>query len=460
MNVLEDTIQFNLEDARFEELKNQLNEVCEVDGTRSLLDIVNSPDITSDKVRLKIVSKEELRAQRVYEASCFQITLDKTPCKLTIMKDQTDSEEVIKDRLSLQYQRMLIASVTHEIRTPLNIELGMLDTISELRDWPKVAPYVHIAKKNMQLISYLVNDVPDLCRFGEPIALNRSCVNIREILHECEELTRFQVMSKKLSMRVEVAETVPRYVITDEARYRRVVLNLLLNSIKYTTQGAITISLEWKEPNALYTSVIDTGAGIKPELQSRLFEFASRMPQNQKAADMFVNPQGTTISPQAIIVGIGLGLTMCKKLSVALGGNIEAKSALGLGSKFTFWVQSLPEPEEQKVPFEESKTAPTTTTALRIQAQPDQSPDLAEPQYTTDAIMEVLQNPSRDALPQVRRSPVPANPQRHCKNMSTQAIIACKCAPVLIVDDEPMNLLVIQSYLRSVGRKGDLVLYL
>ncbi len=402
-----------------------------------------------ERVRLRI-DRDKDSAERIYEASCCKITLEKMPCKLTIIKDQTDTEELLKERLSLQYQRILIASVTHEIRTPLNIELGMLETICQLRDWDKISPYVEIAKKNMQLLAYLVKDVPDLCRCGggkeEAAILNKSDVNIRKVVAECEELTRFQLRSKDLGLTVRVDDVVPAHVVTDETRYRRVLLNLLLNAIKYTEKGSITIMVEWQPPNLTYTSVSDTGAGIKPEMQARLFYFAPTLDPNQNFADMFVNPQG-----------IGLGLTMCKKLAVSMGGDIEVRSTFGAGSRFTFWVQDQSStPASQK-----TGTGPLKAAEITAGEEKDAT-RLNIFQDTTDIMLEmdVPAEMEMEARNRLRESPMRAPDATTAGHMMPKIRpraepVGCRCAEALMVDDEPMNQLVIRSYLKSVGKDGD-----
>eukprot|EP01022_Parablepharisma_sp_SALTPOND_P008735 TRINITY_DN136802_c0_g1_i1.p1 TRINITY_DN136802_c0_g1~~TRINITY_DN136802_c0_g1_i1.p1 ORF type:complete len:726 (+),score=50.23 TRINITY_DN136802_c0_g1_i1:176-2353(+) len=373
------------DEGKLEDINEHLADVAEVEGKhKSLLDAVCSDEIPTNPLRIKIMKK----ANRIYEASCHEIALDCKKCKLTIIRDQTEFEEVTKARMSKKYQKVLIASVTHEIRTPLNIEIGILDTLSDLDLGPTCNHYLSIAKKNIKLLAYFVNDIQDLYDSGtESVVLNRTRFSINDILTECEDLMAYQVSQKRLEFYTIISEDVPKEIISDKARYMRILLNLLTNAVKYTFQGKIIVEVRVISINLIETSVKDTGIGIRQEIQDRIFEFASTLAETDKCA----NPQG-----------IGIGLSMCKKLATALGGGIEVFSQVGIGTTFTFTIQNL----------EESEYSPRLDTDTRM-------------------------------FPM------------HCINEIEVIPKSCTCSRYLIVDDNFMNILVLQNYLGSFGVSSD-----
>ncbi len=398
-------------DKHLDELKRRLTEAREVDGNRTLLDIVESKEREEESIRLKVHNDD-----RVYEASCHRLSFDCKDCKLTIVNDETDFEELTKERLGKKYQKVLIASVTHELRNPLNIEMGMLDTLSELKLGETAESYVEIARKNLKLLTYLVNDIHDLSS-SDPVALSRSRFDVRSCLRECAELLDPQLKQKNLRFLMKVRPSVPAEILSDEARYRRILLNLLTNAIKYTYSGEVRVSIKpGSGPGAVVTTVADTGIGISPEKQKKLFEFASQI---NEVEEKCANPQG-----------IGLGLSMCKKLAIALGGDISLKSTEGAGSKFRFTVKDF---GSSTIGTEEERQTNQICVSLR-----DEEATAASPQRRQQLQIAPTLTTSADLLPTtVRESPI------------------CKCNPVLVVDDGPMNILVVQSYLRALGLHGD-----
>ena len=156
------------------------------------------------------------------------------------------------------------------------------------------------------------------------ININISCFSPNKVLAECDDLAKYQLQAKGLELKIKVDIGVLDIIESDKDRYRRIILNLLLNSIKYTYKGEINISLTRSQPNFVFTTITDTGLGMSKEALANLF----KLNISDKHIRDNANPQG-----------IGLGLTMCWKIASALGGGIEVESELGVGSKFTFWIK-------------------------------------------------------------------------------------------------------------------------
>ena len=269
-----------------EEAKDNLRLVKTEDGRSSLLELVQGPPTGPIRLRFPTAGSGE---PRVAEATSGVVQLEDKEARLTVVRDLTSWEELTKERLEKKYVRMLIASVTHEIRNPLNIEMGMLDMISELKEWEYIAPYVEIAKKNIKLLTYLVNDVYDLLQpSNATYVLNKSSFSLRLLLYECEDLLRHQLEAKKLDFRLDIDPKMPNDVVTDKERYRRILLNLLMNAVKYTTRGMITVTVKRHLDDCFATTVADTGIGMSPDTLGKLFKFCCPTADAEQAA----NPQG------------------------------------------------------------------------------------------------------------------------------------------------------------------------
>lgn len=279
------------EDSLNELLKEKLKNVNEVKSTKSLFDIINSKLEREYKTSISIPT--EFGSKRSFEATFNNIEMEGRECKILIIKDLTEFEELTKERMNQKFQKILIASVTHEIRTPLNIQTGLLEMIEDPKNKGKESYYIEIAKRNLQLLTYLVNDIPDLSH-SDPkgISLNISRFSVLQVLAECEELAKYQIQAKGLELKIDVSPETPEFIVSDKERYRRIALNVLLNSLKYTFHGGISIHLELRAPNYIETTIADTGIGMNQETISQLF----KLDISDKKIENTANPQGRILN--------------------------------------------------------------------------------------------------------------------------------------------------------------------
>jgi K+-sensing histidine kinase KdpD len=378
-----------------------------------LITVQNSKDSLYEKLttqgqlemqKFSIALPTECCAKRSYEAICDRIELEDKHCKLTIIKDQTDFEELTKKKMNDKFQKILIASVTHEIRTPLNIQTGLIETLADPQHKQSNEELIDIAKSNLKLLTYFVNDIPDLSKFDvKEYSLNIMSFSLFGVLAECEKLLIYQIQSKGLELKFNIPSDFTEFIETDKDRYRRIALNLLLNATKYTFQGSITCNLQRRDDNMLVTTITDTGIGISQEAIQHLF----KLNVGAKDVDNSINPQG-----------IGIGLTMCKKIAMALGGDIEIQSEVNVGSSVKFWIKDY-----SSLSNEDRKQTDTSHIMLKM------SSELIDKSHRK-SMLNLL-----ETLP--------------CDK--TQ----CHCPEFLIVDDEPLNIMVIQNYIKSYNKAGD-----
>jgi len=245
-----------------------------------------------------------------------------------ILNDITYQEKLVHWKVENENKDKIIATVSHELRTPLNGILGLLDMVGKRVVQSEALEYISLCKDNAQLLLNLVNSILDLhqIRAGK-LKLAISKLNIRKCLRGVVQLFQFQTTHKGITLEVSVDENIPTHIRTDENRLKQIIINLVGNAVKFTTQGGIKILVaENKEnPCFLTISVEDTGVGIKEEDISKLFQMYEKLEDKEN-----VNK-----------TGVGLGLTISNVLAIMLSGNkvekgIQVSSQYGKGSTFSF----------------------------------------------------------------------------------------------------------------------------
>jgi PAS domain S-box-containing protein len=215
-----------------------------------------------------------------------------------------------------------LASMSHELRTPLNAIVGFSDLLSEETPGPlntKQKRFVHHIKQGSAHLLQLINDILDLSKIeAGQLELRCEQFSVKEALPEVLSTIRPLAMAKNIQVQQEI-ETV-RPVFADRVRFKQILYNLLSNAVKFTPKdGHIEIAC-LDEGNAVCISVTDSGIGIKPEDQDVIFE-------------EFRQVEG---SNGAVQEGTGLGLAITKRLVERQQGKIFVQSTPGKGSRFAF----------------------------------------------------------------------------------------------------------------------------
>jgi signal transduction histidine kinase len=217
-------------------------------------------------------------------------------------------------------RRELIGDMTHELRTPLTVVRGYLEELAdgEIEASPEI--YRRLAKETKRL-ERLVNDLQELSKAEAgylPIKIQR--VNLRPLLESLVEKFSDQLLEDGPVMRLECPSVLPS-VLADIDRTEQVLVNLLGNAVRYTTNGSITIRT-WTEAFKLWIAVVDTGIGIATESLPHVFE---RFWRADRSRDRHSG-------------GTGIGLTISRRLIELQGGQIYVESKLGVGSTFKFFL--------------------------------------------------------------------------------------------------------------------------
>ncbi len=238
----------------------------------------------------------------------------------------------LSDRLKLANQvaegarrakEEFVANVSHELRTPLNMIIGFAETITQsprlygTRLPPALLADIAVIQRNSMHLSRLVDDVLDLSQVETGrMALTLERASIQEVIESAVTVVKPLYETKKLFLRVETAADLPE-VLCDRTRIRQVVINLLSNSGRFTDNGGVAVRVI-RDERGVTISVTDSGPGISPEDQKRLFE------PFQQLDSTIRHKQG----------GSGLGLSISKRFVEMHGGKIWLESELGQGTTF------------------------------------------------------------------------------------------------------------------------------
>ena len=236
-----------------------------------------------------------------------------------------------------------LANMSHEIRTPLNAIVGFSGILASTEEEEEKQEYVSIIENNNTLLLQLISDILDLSKIeAGTLDFNYSNVEINDLMSDLENSCQLKLKSDKVKLEF-IAPEQPCCAHIEKNRLSQLIINLITNAIKFTTEGSIRFGYK-RQNDELYFYVADTGCGIPKDKQDSIF--------------------GRFVKLNSFAQGTGLGLSICRTLVDNMGGKIGVESEEGKGSTFWFTlpykeasniIEKAPKKEIQTIAIEKDK---------------------------------------------------------------------------------------------------------
>lgn len=259
--------------------------------------------IVRDNFSLKLFRKNSYRTEIKHDLLPFIRILS------LLLNEETNNEA-------------FIVNMSHEIRTPLNGVIGYSQLLKQTELNKTQEEYITSLSECSYQLMQIINDILDISKLNSgKMNLNDDCFSLEEIKDSVFNIIGGRIKDKKQKLNITISNTVPKYIVSDKQKLMQILMNLVSNSYKFTNEyGSISVVITNDTEQKLKVSVIDNGCGISKSNMNKLFRAFTQLNFSEE------------------ITGSGLGLVICKKLSILMGGDISVTSDENKGSTFTFTI--------------------------------------------------------------------------------------------------------------------------
>lgn len=223
-----------------------------------------------------------------------------------------------------------LANISHEIRTPMNAIVGLSEVLTDTILSGDQQEYVNTIRQSGSDLLGIINEILDVSKMeAGKIEIRPVSFQLRECVEAAADMIAPKATKKGIEFSIQMDPDLPIYITADEMRVRQIMINLLGNAVKFTDKGRIDLKLEGckndKGEYILSIHVSDTGGGIKPRDQEKLFQAFCQVDESNARR----------------YGGTGLGLTISRDLAQLMGGDISLSSVYGEGTTFTVTIKPV-----------------------------------------------------------------------------------------------------------------------
>lgn len=251
-----------------------------------------------------------------------------TAADITQLKEaeQATLEAKNKAEIANQAKANFLATMSHELRTPMNAIMGMAQILLRQNPTQEQQECIDIIRNASLGLLSLINDILDFARLeAGRLEISSERFNLYELTHAVITSLQHQLDHKPVKLSLNYSNDTPHYIILDSRRVRQILINLTNNAVKFTQEGEVKVSVtcpeQTKNSTTIRITVTDTGIGIPSDKLEQIFERFTQVESQYSRR----------------FEGAGLGLSISKQLTEAMGGSIGVSSTLGEGS--IFWVE-------------------------------------------------------------------------------------------------------------------------